>query len=461
MKFRKSISLLGAAGLACAMNALPARAADLGGDCCADLEERIAELEATTARKGNRKVSLAITGWVANIVTWWDDGAESNVYQTGPGTTLASNVQFVGQAQISPGWTAGYHLHIEVNPSDPFFTDQDTSAGSFSPGLPSFATGIVALQSYWFIKNDNLGKLSVGKISPYSDNVTIIGVDGSGLGSIFAANSPNFGSFRNFFLRRNGARIPGPLGSFRWDDIANCWQIADAGAGISLDCSAAPANLVRYDSPVFGGFSISGSWGEDDFWDVGARYSGKVGDFQINVAGSYSQNKDEAHIVPNSLFGGLIPVGDRDTSYFQIGAYVEHVPTGLFLYGTYGHEFIDSANAATASPSGFSLDSDDAFYLKAGVKQKWFPIGQTVPYVEYQRTEDMLGYFALEAGATGSEIERWGVGVVQDIDAAAMSLWLAYKHYDGEITGPAATCTTLCGELDSFQRVEFGGLILF
>ena len=33
-----------------------ASAADLGGNCCADLEERIAELEATTARKGNRKV---------------------------------------------------------------------------------------------------------------------------------------------------------------------------------------------------------------------------------------------------------------------------------------------------------------------------------------------------------------------------------------------------------------------
>ena len=28
------------------------RAADLGGNCCADLEERVAELEATTARKG-------------------------------------------------------------------------------------------------------------------------------------------------------------------------------------------------------------------------------------------------------------------------------------------------------------------------------------------------------------------------------------------------------------------------
>lgn len=39
-------------------------AADLGGNCCADLEERIAELEATTARKGNRKVSLTSHGWV-------------------------------------------------------------------------------------------------------------------------------------------------------------------------------------------------------------------------------------------------------------------------------------------------------------------------------------------------------------------------------------------------------------
>ena len=29
-----------------------------------DLEERIAELEATTARKGNRKVSLTVSGWV-------------------------------------------------------------------------------------------------------------------------------------------------------------------------------------------------------------------------------------------------------------------------------------------------------------------------------------------------------------------------------------------------------------
>ena len=46
----------------------PAVAADLGGNCCADLEERIAELEATTVRKGNRKVALTVSGWVAEQI---------------------------------------------------------------------------------------------------------------------------------------------------------------------------------------------------------------------------------------------------------------------------------------------------------------------------------------------------------------------------------------------------------
>ena len=58
------------------LGGISAQAADLGGDCCADLEERVADLEATTARKGNRKVSLTISGWVNEAVFFWDDGTE-------------------------------------------------------------------------------------------------------------------------------------------------------------------------------------------------------------------------------------------------------------------------------------------------------------------------------------------------------------------------------------------------
>ena len=80
-----SLSALVAAGLLVGgLSAGSASAADLGGNCCADLEERIAELEATTARKGNRKVSLTISGWVGEQALYWDDGFEKKLYVDGP-----------------------------------------------------------------------------------------------------------------------------------------------------------------------------------------------------------------------------------------------------------------------------------------------------------------------------------------------------------------------------------------
>src|SRR5688500_7239877 len=73
-----------------------ALAADLGSDGVADLEERVAELEATTARKGNRKVSLTISGYVNEQVQWWDDGAEQNVY-VGTNESDQTRLRFVGK----------------------------------------------------------------------------------------------------------------------------------------------------------------------------------------------------------------------------------------------------------------------------------------------------------------------------------------------------------------------------
>ena len=77
-KSASRVALVAAAGVA--MGGVSAQAADLGGNCCADLEERVAELEATTARKGNRKVSLTIYGQVNQSIMFWDDGHEKNAY---------------------------------------------------------------------------------------------------------------------------------------------------------------------------------------------------------------------------------------------------------------------------------------------------------------------------------------------------------------------------------------------
>ena len=93
--------------------ASPAFATDLGGSCCTDLEERIAELEATTVRKGNRKVSLTISGWVNEALFWWNDGTQHKVYE-GTNMVEQSRVKFLGEAKVDKDWSAGYLLEIGI-----------------------------------------------------------------------------------------------------------------------------------------------------------------------------------------------------------------------------------------------------------------------------------------------------------------------------------------------------------
>src|SRR5262245_9446314 len=99
------------------LSAAPAFAADLGGNCCADLEERVAWLEATTARKGNRAVSLTLSGWVNQAVFFWDDGVEANQY-VGTNGLEQDRFRLTGEAKIVDGWSAGYIMEIGINGAD-------------------------------------------------------------------------------------------------------------------------------------------------------------------------------------------------------------------------------------------------------------------------------------------------------------------------------------------------------
>jgi hypothetical protein len=92
----------------------PANAAELGEDCCDDLEERISELESTTARKGNRSVSLTVSGWVHEQIAFWDDGTERDAY-LGTSPVQQSRVKFLGEARNDKDRTAGYLIEIGIN----------------------------------------------------------------------------------------------------------------------------------------------------------------------------------------------------------------------------------------------------------------------------------------------------------------------------------------------------------
>ena len=167
-----------------AFKATPARAADLGGDCCADLEERVAELEATTVRKGNKKVSVTLSGWVIKSFNWWDDGDISSAYVGDKGYDLGSRFAITGSATIAPGWSAGYNLTVNVwhqvrhrrhaLASRLALPISSAKVGSdHGLGGPRMARS-APLYSFIYIKSDRWGTLNWGHLSPASDNPAVL-----------------------------------------------------------------------------------------------------------------------------------------------------------------------------------------------------------------------------------------------------------------------------------------------
>ena len=118
MSFRRRLLLVVSTTLLfAALGHTPAKAADLAVDCSVDLEERVAELEATTVRKGNKKVSVTLYGQVNRAVLFWDDGAEKNAY--GVDNNYESS-RFSIKARPRPAaiGRAGYRLGAEPRKSE-------------------------------------------------------------------------------------------------------------------------------------------------------------------------------------------------------------------------------------------------------------------------------------------------------------------------------------------------------
>jgi predicted porin len=422
--------------LAAFVSTAGANAADLGGNCCADLEERIAELEATTARKGNRKVSLTVSGYVAQEITYWNDGGEKNIYLHGLGPTQATHVKFNGQAQIMPGVTAGYMLRIQNLDDNPFGR---AGAAAMNQDNDNFSQGLNVQMSYWYLQSKDLGKLSVGR-GPMAAKSAAMFTDQSG--SQLISNYTFFSGFPNFVIRSGGNLVPATL---TWGQLAFCYH---QSVPIGGDCNGVVMNGVRYDTPVFAGFSASASWGEDDVWDVAARYAGEMGGFKLAFGVGYSQASDENTAVVNAN------IIQKDSNVFQVGGYIQHLATGLFVHAAYGRE--DNSGTRIAVGTGTPLDSDH-WYVKAGLRQKWTALGATVLFADYAEYNDQLGTDAIALGATSGTLERYGFGISQEIDAAAMSIYLKYQHADAEITGiPAAI-----GGLDNLGLISVGGIFNF
>lgn len=378
-----------------------AQAADFGGDCCADLEERVAVLEATTARKGNRKVSLTIYGQVNQALLIWDDGTNSDAYVV-DNDSSASRFGFKGKAKINSDWSAGYRIEIGVYSSesdrvDQGFADGDTADGE-NLGDDGDGSRLDLRRSEMYIKSKTYGKLSMGLTSHALDATTKSDLSGT---HVIARNA-GLRFIEDFFIINSAT---GVSSGTRWGSIF------DGDTEFDRD------NVVRYDTPTIAGFKVSASWGEDDEWSVAAFYKAKFDNFKIAAAIGYGEDQEGSGSSASENFNGSLSV--------------MHTPTGIFV---------------TASGGNLEKDTglEDEFYqIKGGIKQKWNSLGSTAFYGEYIHAE---------TDDTG-EGEIWGLGVVQKVDAAAMEIYAGYRHYEADLNDITPT--------KDFQTFVLGSRIKF
>ena len=400
--------------------AMPSFAADLGGNCCADLEERIAELESTTARKGNRKVSLTISGYVNESVTLWDDGQERNAY-VGTNALEQSRVRFLGQAKIAEGWNAGYLLELGTN---------GNSSKAFSQDDLGRASTVTVRKSSWFIENKALGKLTVG----LDGTATYHLIDDAD-----AASTRNFSDFEaaGSYIAAFKTRSNGLIGP-KWSDLMGGFNNATPG-------QSGRSNAVRYDSPSFAGFVVTAAWGEDDLWDAALTYKNDAGDFKITARAGYGESTDSAATKGQCALGAGVRLACQ---WWGAGATVMHAPTGLYVYGGYGSTSVD------LGPGQAGLDGEsNSWFVQGGIEHKWSALGKTTLYGEYRN--DNAG---LSAAGDNSNLDFWSAGLVQNFDAAAMDMYILYRNYDGDFNARGAADKT---ELDNFDMVIAGAKIAF
>lgn len=367
-----------------------AMAADkfVGGDCCADLEERIAELEATTAKKGNRKVSLTVYGQVNAGLLWFDPDIEG-VDTDGPAVidnqVSQSRFGFKGEAKINPGWSAGFKVEIGLDQTvdeEPVWNANDIELQAAD------GYGLKIRQAYWFIKAENFGTVSVGQVSMATDEFDSI-------------STVNLG------------------GAIKYLSVEPVGSAYLFGFGLPFD--GVRDQAVRFDTANVGGFFASAAWADQDNWDAALRYAGEFG--QIRVAGAVGYRAfDAVDLGILSIDASLIPGLDIDGKTISASGAISHVPSGLFLNGMYAHYDVD---AKFAGDKGGLVAN--AWHIVGGIAPKIFAVGTSTFYGEYAQIDiDTNG----ELDGIAFKPQWYGAGFVQAIDAAAMDLYINARQYD-------------------------------
>jgi predicted porin len=330
---------------------------------------------------------------------YWNNGDRSDTYIV-DAATESSRFGLIGEAKISSSLKAGYNIEVSAlsAQSDKVTEEDDDGTNGAITGIGTADGAVLVRLAYWYLQDSNLGKLSVGRLKMASDGVTEIDLSGTG---VIAKSGLYYG---------NDLGVGGLAGT-NFDTFAL--------GNFEFDRN----NAVKYETPTFGGFQGAAAWGENDRWDIALRYAGEMSGFRIAAGIAYSRDTEDGSNTGETAADATIVSGSVS---------VLHVASGLFVTGA----------AANRHNEITPIHTDDFYWhVRGGITKNWLGVGNTALYAEYHNwdNESVVG-----------DASIWGLGIVQNIDAAAMQLFLAYKNHSVDLPNTDDTNLVIGG-----ARIQF------
>ncbi len=325
--------------------------------------------------QGGDKVSVQLYGQVDRAFLAADDGNSSDYYFV-DNDNSSTRVGLLGEAKVNDDITIGTRMEFEYQSNASNEVNQENK----NPDGTSFDDRWIDAQ----FTSKRFGKLYLGKGSTASDGTSemdLSGTDVVGYSSI-------------------GDMAGGIL---FYDDDTDALSATNIGGVFSNFDGLSRRNRVRYDSPNFWGFQLSGSLLSDG-GDVALRYAAKWGeDWKFAAAAAYAD--------PQAVNGTV-------SAQYNGSASILH-SSGINFTVAGGYQDLESG---LLNPNGTSRDDDPTFYYaKLGYRAKWFEIGETRFSVDYEYVEDLA--------QDGDEAKTVGFQFVQDMSEWGTEYYLGYRWH--------------------------------
>lgn len=326
--------------------------------------------------KGGEKVSVQVYGQVNRAFLAADDGDSSDYYFV-DNDNSSSRVGVIGEAKVNEDITVGTRMEFEYQSNPSNVVNQDDK----DPDGTSFDDRWIDAQ----FTSKRFGKLYLGKGSTASDGtseVDLSGTDVVGYSSI--------------------ADMAG--GILFYDKTTDTRSATAVGDAFSNFDGLSRRNRIRYDSPNFAGFTLSGSLLSDG-GDVALKYAAKWGeDWKFAAAAAYANPQATDDTISNQYNGSASVLHSSGLNLTVAGG-IRDLENGLL------------------NPDGTDRDDDPTFYYaKVGYRAKWFEVGETRLSLDYQYIEDLA--------QDGDEAKTVGFQIVQDFPEWGSEYYLGYRWHE-------------------------------